>query len=329
MYRKLNGDTDFYTPSFEQKRDGVLRWKLTSQVKELLLKALADFDESGGPAQQRLADVLAVASLQLRLMKRPALQDFRKTSPETESLQNEILEAISQLNNPKRISVSELKKVQLLLSPDSQKSVRSLRMAVRNLLIDYLFECNDRNNVPDCLLETLRVINRRLQRPPSLKKRSSSRARNPPPQVLNKDNVQKEIECVLTLSAQAKDVLSNMAPELEIDEKCIILDEEFERSDGFCIAYDYGDEFRDGPDQDQAESIGETNQTAANGSIPYMMPTENNVNQVFGKSQGVVVDVYQKACDNASMAAYEFARYMLSTFQSSENSKGYPFIPFL
>ncbi|KAL2509280.1 hypothetical protein Fot_32927 [Forsythia ovata] len=87
------------------------------------------------------------------------LRDYRKFSAETEALQNDIAKAIWLLNDVKRVSLIELKKLQFLLDPSTELSDRSLGMAVMNLLTDDLFKCSDMDNVPDCLLETLSIIN--------------------------------------------------------------------------------------------------------------------------------------------------------------------------
>ncbi|KAL0407753.1 UNVERIFIED_CONTAM: hypothetical protein Sradi_1709700 [Sesamum radiatum] len=67
--------------------------------------------------------------------KLKGVRDFRKFSPETEALHNDIAKAIHLLDDSKRVSLIELKKVQILLDPNSELSVRSLRMAVRNTFL--------------------------------------------------------------------------------------------------------------------------------------------------------------------------------------------------
>ncbi|KAL8549683.1 hypothetical protein ACS0TY_008502 [Phlomoides rotata] len=87
-------------------------------------------------------------------------------------------------------------------------------MAIRNWLTEYLYECSDMDKVPDYLVEALDIINRRSQ----LKKRSSSELHSSPQEIM-KGVIEKEVECVLTISAQAKEVVSNLLPEHDFDEE--------------------------------------------------------------------------------------------------------------
>lgn len=273
MNRKLRGFRG-YIPSMKPPRSGQARDNLLSIVKKRIMEMLADLGEVCQPSE-RLAEALGVAGLTLKLiMNRPAVRDFRKFSPEIEALQNDIAKAIHLLNNIKKVSLIELRKVQLLLDPNSQLSDRSLRIAVRSFLTEYLFECADMEEIPDCVVETLDIINRRSQLR-SRRKHSSSKSHSSP-QYLMKEAIQKEIENVLTLSAQAKEVVLGLHPKHEFDKDFTrAYMEDFEGSDTPCISGDDEQErlpsqdyeFDSYSSHDQTESMGETNPVELNSPV--------------------------------------------------------------
>ncbi|GER57279.1 inositol polyphosphate 5-phosphatase I [Striga asiatica] len=215
MHRKLNG-VKSYVPTLHPPRSGQSTKELCRTLKHMCMKFLSDLRDVDEPAEE-LAGALGVAGLTLKLLKNcPDVRDFRKFSPEIEALQNDIAKAIHLINLPKRVSLIELKKVQVLLDPNLKLSDDSLRNAVRGLLTEYLFECSDMGSFPDSLVEAVNIINTRSQFP-SLKKRRSSKSLSSPQEFMG-DVIQKEVEHVLTVSALAKEVVLNIIPEHEFDE---------------------------------------------------------------------------------------------------------------
>ncbi|KAK6156016.1 hypothetical protein DH2020_010264 [Rehmannia glutinosa] len=242
MLRKLRGVRG-YIPSLNPPRSGRARDNLINLVRKMCMKMLLDHGEVDEPAEG-LAGALGVAGLTLKLI----------------------------MNSPAKLSLIELKKVQVLLDPDFKLSDRSLRSAVRNLLTDYMYECSDMDKVPDCLVGILDIINRRSQLP-SRKKNSSSESHSSP-QELMKEVMQKEVEYVLTISAQAKEVVLDLLPEHEFDEDFAhAYVEDFEGSDALCISDDdeqVGEhcEFHFCNSYGQTESIGETMPVELNSPSP-------------------------------------------------------------
>ncbi|KAL7115090.1 hypothetical protein ACP275_04G162300 [Erythranthe tilingii] len=271
MHRKLKG-VKGYIPSIKPSKSGWVRGKIINTMRRKCMEMLANPSETGGPSE-KLAKALGVASLTLKsIMNIPAVMDLRVFSPEIKALQNDIAKAIHFLNDDKKVSLIELRKVEHLLDPNSQLSVRKLRYAVRYLLTEYLFECGDMDKIPDFIVETLDIINRRSQLR-SGRKKSSSKVDSSSPQELAKEAMQKELEYVLTISAQAKEVV---ALGLRIRHE---FDQDFGRAymedfDGFCTPCISDDddeeqvqvwdlsqhcEFRyNGSYGDEAESFGET-----------------------------------------------------------------------
>ncbi|KAL8491385.1 hypothetical protein ACS0TY_023132 [Phlomoides rotata] len=263
MHRKLNGVTG-YIPSMKPSKSGG-RDNLVCRVRKRCMKLLSGISEVDEPSG-RLVGALGVAGLTLKLMmNRPDVRDFRRFPPEIEALQNDIMKAIHLLNDAKKVSLIELKKVQILLNPNQELSVRSLRMAIRNWLTECLYECSDMDKVPDYLVETLDIINRRSQLRSS-KKRSSSELHSSPREIM-KEVIEKEVECVLTISAQAKEVVSNLLPEHDFDEEFArAYMEDYEVYDTLCVSDDDEQErdtsqhfeFHSDNSYVQEESIGET-----------------------------------------------------------------------
>ncbi|KAH6812820.1 hypothetical protein C2S51_021838 [Perilla frutescens var. frutescens] len=208
------------------------------------------------PAEQ-LAGALGVAGLTLKLvMNRPAIRDFRRFSPEMEALHNDIGKALHLL---KEVSLPDLKEVLLLLDPEVKLSVKGSRplVSVRNLLIEYLYECSKMDTVPGVLIEILGIINGRAQRR-SRKKSSTSNVFSSSNESV-KEEIEKEIEHVVNISAHAKEVVANLLPEHEFDEEFAdAYMEDLEESDTLCVFDD--DQrfaFRSCSSHDQTESTGE------------------------------------------------------------------------
>ncbi|KAL7176814.1 hypothetical protein ACSBR2_030204 [Camellia fascicularis] len=173
--------------------------------------------------QEPLAKAMGVGGLWTKLIQGcPFVTQFQQFSPENEALQNEIAKAIWLL---KEVRFLELKNLQLLLDPKAELSNRSLRTAVKNLLTEYLFECSDMDTIPDYLLETLSIINRTA-----------------PYRFFSKEEKEEEVEHVLNVSSQVKQILWDLLPEYEFDQD-------------FADAYmEYLEESDDGDDYDDSDS---------------------------------------------------------------------------
>ncbi|XP_073024230.1 uncharacterized protein [Primulina eburnea] len=213
MHRKVRGVRG-YTPTLQSAKSGWSRDGLINVIRKECMKMLLDLSNGNEPVES-LAGALGVAGLTLKLMlNQPAVIEFRKFSLEIEALQNDIARAIFFINDPKRVSLIEVRRVNVLLSPNVEMSIRSLRRAVRNLLTEYLFECSDMDKVPNCLLETLDIIINNRSRRPRLRRSPSSGIHT---KELVEEEIQKEVEYVLIVSAQEKEVIWNILPEYAFD----------------------------------------------------------------------------------------------------------------
>ncbi|GFP84930.1 hypothetical protein PHJA_000636800 [Phtheirospermum japonicum] len=248
MHRKLRGVMN-HVPSLIPSKSGYKREKLIILVKKMCMKVLSSLGEQDEPPEQ-LAGALGVASLTLKLiMNRTDVIDLRNFSPEIESLQTDIAKSIHLINHPSSVSLIELRKVQLLVDPNSKLSDRSLRSAIRNLLTDYLYECSDMDKIPDSLVEIVNIINRK-----SHQKQSSLS-----PKELMQEVIQKEVEHVLIVSAQAKQVVSDLLTRHGFDEDFVhAYMEDFEVSDAICVSnYDeHGGNFSEHYDEHSCDSYG-------------------------------------------------------------------------
>lgn len=202
MHRKLKGKRG-YVPKLDHTRS-LRKRDLIGPVRNCCMKMLFKLGEREEP-REPLVKALAVAGLGLKLILGHPVMEFQKFSPEIEALQHNIAKAIGLINSEKKVDVMKLE----ALCEKSHKfpdlnfkfSKRSLRSAIRNLLIEYLLECSDMDVIPDYLLEALMEINRC---------HTSSWSSS-------KEEIKEEVECLLCLSAQTKQIVWDFHPELEID----------------------------------------------------------------------------------------------------------------
>ncbi|XP_058184419.1 uncharacterized protein LOC131301930 isoform X3 [Rhododendron vialii] len=209
MDRKLRG-VHGYVPHLWPSNSGWRRRALIGQVRKSCMAILSELDEED-ELPEPLAKAIAVRCLSAKVIEGcPCiLPEFWKFSPKIEALQDGLAKAIWLLK-PKgkgkekgKVRFPELKNLQLLLDPNSVLPKRKLRTAVRKLLIEYLFECSDMDTVPEYLLETLSIVNRTSRRAPY--------------GFVSKEEVEEEVEFVLSVSAQIKQVSWDLLPEYEFD----------------------------------------------------------------------------------------------------------------
>ncbi|XP_038990921.1 uncharacterized protein LOC120113931 isoform X1 [Hibiscus syriacus] len=205
-------------PELKTSERGQKRKRLVQKVNKTARKMLMDLDEVG-KLQEPLAKALVVADLSLKLTtgcQNTSTTGFHQFTPEIVSLQNDIVRAIWTLKTKARFP--ELKALKLLLDPNVEIATRSLRGAITNMLTEFLFECSDMDTIPKSLTEALSVINK--------DSRSSPQGR------LVKDDIEEEAECILTVSAEMKQVFWDLLPDHELDEEFAdAYGEELEESD--------------------------------------------------------------------------------------------------
>ncbi|XVE84461.1 hypothetical protein DITRI_Ditri17bG0015700 [Diplodiscus trichospermus] len=181
------------------------RGRLINKVRKTAKRMLMDLDKVG-KLREPLAKALAVADLSLKLTtggRNTSTTSFHQFAPEIVSLQNDIVKAIWILKT--KVRFPELKTLKLLLDPNVDISNRSLRGAITNMLTELLFECSDMDAIPKSLLETLSVIN----------KDSRSMAQG----LFLKDDIEEEVESILSVSAQMKQVVWDLLPDHELVEE--------------------------------------------------------------------------------------------------------------
>ncbi|KAJ7947466.1 DNA double-strand break repair Rad50 ATPase [Quillaja saponaria] len=203
MYRKLKG-VQGDIPQLQPRKQGRRREYLIKQVRITSEEMLSELDE-GDELQEPLAKAMAVADLSLRLTlgcHNMLSKEFYQFSPEMKTLQNEIIRAKWLVTTETKLPV--LKDVQLLLDRNAKISNGCLRTAVKKMLTDFLFECNDMDSIPKSLLEAVAVIN--------------GSSTEMPWRCFQKENIQEEADCILNVSAQAKQIVLDLLPDHELDE---------------------------------------------------------------------------------------------------------------
>ncbi|KAL4273961.1 hypothetical protein GQ457_13G027990 [Hibiscus cannabinus] len=214
------------------------RKRLIQKVSKTARKMLTDFDE-GGKLQEPLAKALAVADLSLKLTtgcRNTSTTSFHQFTPEIVSLQNDIVRAIWTLKTKARFP--ELKALKLLLDPNVEIPTRSLRGAITNMLTEFLFECSDMDTIPKSLIQALSVINKD--------------SRSLPQGSFVKDEIEEEVECILTVSAEMKQIFWDLLPDHDLDEEFTdAYGEESEESDDDSCIEDTGNYSNDGKTVDE------------------------------------------------------------------------------
>ncbi|KAJ6742287.1 DNA DOUBLE-STRAND BREAK REPAIR PROTEIN [Salix viminalis] len=204
MRRKLSGVPAsipcLLKKKYKRRRDSVIHYIRNTSEKML--------SETGGgdELQEPLAKSLAIAGLSVMLTSgslNSSVTDFSQFSPEIKVLQNEILKAIWLLGM-KKLKLPEVQTLQLLLDPNANVPKGSLRTTMNKLLTEYLFECSEFNTIPKPLTEALAIINRS-----SCKSRSGC---------YPKEQIEEEVECILGLSSEIKQVVWDIFPHHELDE---------------------------------------------------------------------------------------------------------------
>ncbi|CAM8948849.1 unnamed protein product [Rhodiola kirilowii] len=183
---------------------GCLGWR-SSSLGHLFIKSpshLAICDE----LPHSILKAMAVTTLSMNLnpgIQNQNLADFYQFSLDIVALQNNITKAIWLINE--KVMVSELRELQLLLGMDTNLSIKGLRSTIRKLLTVYLFECDDMDVIPKSLLDALSMFNRS--------------SLNVPQRYFLKDDIDEDVECILDISAQAKQIILDFLPYHNYDQE--------------------------------------------------------------------------------------------------------------
>lgn len=219
MRRKLSG-VPASIPRLLKKKYNRCRDSVIHYIRKTSQKMLSEIG-GGDELQEPLAKALGIAGLSVKLTSgslNSSSNDFCQFSPEIKVLQNEILKALWLLGM-KKLKLPEVQTLQLLLDPKADVPKGSLRTAMNKLLTEYLFECSEFSTVPKPLTEALAIINRS-----SCKTRSGC---------YPKEQIEEEVECILGLSSEIKQVVWDVFPHHEFDEDFAdAYVEESEESDG-------------------------------------------------------------------------------------------------
>ncbi|XP_059302912.1 uncharacterized protein LOC132055227 isoform X1 [Lycium ferocissimum] len=225
---------------------------------------LSDYEEGDEPPEP-LAKALSVAALMLKpeLDYCPSQMFFQKLSIDVEALQNDIAKAIRILSDKNKVSFAELRKLPLVLDSYDQAVIDSvrLRVNVKKLLTEYLLECSDLQSIPENLLESLAIINKTS--------RHASR------KTYSNKEVEEEVECVLTISAQIKQVVWDLLTQCDVSEDFAnaymenVEESYYEGGDEDEHLSDLPQNCRSDPNvsYSQAESVGNINQSNSHSPI--------------------------------------------------------------
>ncbi|KAG9148592.1 hypothetical protein Leryth_025821 [Lithospermum erythrorhizon] len=333
MHRRLRR-VKGYTPQ-SQSRCGWSPATLAKQVRKKCMKFLSQLGEEA-QLQPPLAHALAVANLTVKLRSRSAqLTEFRKVSPEIDALQNDIMKAIWLLDDSKKMSFEKVECLLHLLAPNVQTN-NKIRILMRNLLTEYLFECADMDTIPKCLVESLDFVNKIGDEASCLG--------------FFTEEIVSDVEGALSVSSQAKQIVWDFIPEgendLDIEFANAYLDDMLESDDDYFS--DDGHEGANVPGKDidfddicnGIEGFGESMPSCVNSPISAgdkIASTENGIKNMNdldapGKSgsqspsssckqeensHSIPANKYlsiQEACDNSGTVAHHLIGGLLTKF---------------
>lgn len=317
MHKKLigaqGGMAELQPPT--QKRH---RLRLVEQVRATSRKMLSELGDGANKLQEPLCKAMSVAALSLNLLKDSqdtSAMEFCHFLPEVAYLQNEIATAIRILD---KVDSAKLKTLYLALAPNEEIPKRSLKQNTKELLTEYLFECGDMDYIPKSLLNALDIVNKLPQK--SCYYCSS------------KEKSKDEVECLLRLSAQLKQIIWDLIPDHELDHDFTDAymgesEENYDdveqpsylnisHSNGFT--YNYSDDLTEGIGESnltdfkfpasttKAEDKIDTDSGSSAVSISFHSPKE----EIFlSEKKSTYRNCYlaiQEICDETSMVAYHF-----------------------
>ncbi|GAB2294179.1 hypothetical protein Dimus_028398 [Dionaea muscipula] len=185
------------------------KWRKQRLIADVNKSCLAMLSQLGNSdeLQEPLTKAMAIPGLFSMLDSRclnPFHVGFRNFPPEIEALQNEIVMAVRLLEN---VEKAELMKLKAILHPEAKLPDKGLKAALKNVLIDFLFECSDMDPIPDSLFDALAVINRDSR---------SSRHRH---RFFSRDTIKEDMESIFCVSAEMKQMLWDCMPDCEVDQE--------------------------------------------------------------------------------------------------------------
>lgn len=308
MHRVLKGNSVKSTSKCGRKRDELVR-----QVRRASMDMLSKVDESD-VLQEPLAKAMTIAVLCLKLTSDPQsiyLTGFHKISPEMKALQDDILKAIWLLR-AKEFESQELNKLRLYFDPNSKISSGYIKPSVKKILTEYLFESCDMDALPKSVLEGLAFINRKSQTVQNVG--------------FSKDELEEEVECLMGLSAQTKQIAWDLLPENEyhkgftdayLEELQESDDDEFSDQDGIEKPQESGK--ADGSETDiHVEGFGESVEVNS-GQIP-VTDEENSFTPLVVNGKIITPKLEPDLCTGVDSASpcYTGASILFEDFKLSE-----------
>lgn len=189
-------------PQFRPVRCTGKRDLLIERVRKRFKKFLSKLKD-GDVLPEALAKALSIIYLSFKHRSRHIdmlTSEVYPFSPQTVGLHNDIIKALWLL--PK-VKYDELKALQALLDPKAEVPIKCFRNTLRKYLMEYLFECSE-GHVTEEVLKTLDFINRRMQTQTF---------------VFSKETIKEDIEAVMTVSCQLRQITSSLFSYQSDDDK--------------------------------------------------------------------------------------------------------------
>lgn len=319
MHRKLRG-VQGGIPQLLPPKSGWTRDRLIEQVRKTCDKMLSELDE-GDNLTSPLTKAMAVADLSFKLTtgyQNFPVMEFHQFSPEIEALHEEIINAIWFL---KKVGSLELNDLQLLLDPNVKFQNRNFRTAIKKMLTEYLFECSEMETIPKMLRETLSIINK------------SCRGRSP--KFFSKEEIEKEVECVLCVSSQTRQIVWDLLPAHEFDQEFAdaymedLEESNFDEDEPQAENKIQTSCFYSNDSDDQVESTGESlmiesilpsSTTTENGSPHLSTPNRKLTdNSIEGSEPQKLTELYSGQLHGFGSSSCQESRFLHESQNKSEN----------
>ncbi|XP_006858869.2 uncharacterized protein LOC18448746 [Amborella trichopoda] len=273
MRRKLKGLPSALTVDCK-RLNGKSKGPLINRIQKACKDILSEIHEGEElPDKLRKAFVIAgLSAKQTRGYDYGLVTSLGKFPRDIEALHNDIIRAISTVQI---VPIELLKDVYPLLCPNAKCSSHSIRASVKNLLIEHLFECTEMS-YSESLVRVLSLINKNASVEPT------------------KEEMEEEVECVLTLSSHLRQIVWDWSDYPKIDEE---------------FADAYMDEEDNYEEEEEEESV-----FGDNYSLEYRYTGSPFRESAFEENGYLHI---QDACDEASLLAYQLVGRLLEGLADS------------
>ncbi|MCL7043895.1 hypothetical protein MKW94_006793 [Papaver nudicaule] len=303
MNRRLKGKVK--EPEFPCKVGHSDRVDVLKTVKrrcDTLLSKGSEGDQVPPALAKAMSVVVLIHKIKLNDPK-ISMPEFCRFSNTTNVIHRDLLKSIKILEVSK-LSDSVIKKLRSVLDPESKVDKLRFRKAIQTWLIEYLFECSEITEIPESVLKTSDIINR------------IDSSISAPAISIEKEKAKEEVENVLALSGQLKQILLDNMSDHTMDEE---FDDAYFEHTQLYSGEEYSDLFDHPGSHSDDESVGECETDgsvlAENGENASTLSNEGTDNEQKPVNKYLVI---QEICDETSLFAHQLIGRSLAKLLDEE-----------